>query len=108
MAIDVQPSQPVMVLASVRLVEQRTYGSTVYPTIERTWQDGEGNTVRVEVDAPQVQLNLDEWPGLKAAHDVYTALLEQAAAYRLGYVADPGQTYTPPPPPEPLPEEPAP
>lgn len=105
MPINIQPSQPTMILASVRLVEQRTYGGTAYPTVERTWQDGEGNTVRVEIDAPQVQLNMEEWPELAAAHAQYLALLEQAAAYRLGYIDAPGQAYNPPPPPV---EEPAP
>lgn len=106
MPINVTP-EPAPVLSSVTLIEQRTYGNSVYPTLQRSYVDGAGTVVKVEADAPQAQLDLTQWPDLVAAHATYIALLEQASAYMLGYVAAPGQAYNPPPPPEP-PAEPAP
>lgn len=82
-------------LQEVRLIEQRTYETTVYSIVRRKWVDGDGN-VTTEEDAPQVQLQIPEWPEMQAAWQQYIALAEKAAAYRLGYIADPGQTYQAP------------
>lgn len=97
MPINVAP-EPAPMLASVTLIEQRTNppGNTVYPTVQRAYVDGAGTVVKTEADAPQVQLDLSEWPDLAAAHYAYLSLLEQAAAFRLGYIVSPGQTYNPP------------
>lgn len=94
MPIEVTP-EPAPVLHSVSLIEQRTYGTTAYPTLQRIYVDGQGAEVKREADAPQVHLNLAEWPDLAAAHQAYIDLLEMAAAFQLGYIANPGQQHTP-------------
>lgn len=92
MAINV-PATPAPVLTSVSLIEQRTYGGTAYPTLQRTYVDAAGEVAKVEADAPQVQLNLDEWPDLQKSHTAYTVLLEKASAYLLGHTESPWQAH---------------
>lgn len=94
MPINVTP-EPAPTLSTVALIEQRTYGTTAYPTLQRSYVDGVGTVVKTEIDPPQAQLDLSQWPDLKAAHDAYVALLEKAAAWVLDHLADPVQKYVP-------------
>lgn len=82
-------------LAEVRLIEQRTSGDTIYTTVERCYNDANGVCVARAVDPPQAQLDANQWPEIKAARDTLLALVEQAAAWELNHLGDPGQTYIP-------------
>lgn len=93
--MSIETKQAPMSLASVELLEQRTYGDTVYTTVQRCYNDGNGACVLKAVDPPQAQLDANQWPELKAARDAYLVLVEKAAAYMLDHTADPGQAYVP-------------
>lgn len=94
----INPIDGTRTLDEVRLIEQRTMGDTIYTTVERCYNDANGVCVARAVDPPQAQLDANQWPEIKALRDKFLALIEQAAAWELSHLADPGQGYIPKPP----------